>query len=157
FSAGIVLAELLLARPLFAGAREMEVLVKIRDADLTVLDRYARQLPTEIVAVLRRTLARRPEDRFPTTRAYVEALEEVVRRKRLNVTPAVLVEWLYRMGLIRAAGTSGEHSIGEMPAAAAVGMGRPAKEAPRNVKASGSRLVAEPVVEVEDLPPTDAA
>jgi serine/threonine-protein kinase len=157
FSAGIVLAELLLARPLFAGAREMEVLVKIRDADLTVLDRYARQLPPEIVAVLRRMLARRPEDRFPTTRAYVEAVEEVVRRKRLNVTPAVLVEWLHRMGLIRAAGSSGEHSI-ELPAAAPVPSAGQAKGSPRGGKASAGRLLANAALESDEgLPPTDAA
>jgi serine/threonine-protein kinase len=159
FSAGIVLAELLLARPLFAGAREMEVLVKIRDADLTVLDRYARNLPPEIVGVVRRMLSRKSEDRFPTTRAYVEALEEVVRRKRLNVTPAVLVEWLFRMGLVRAAGTSGEHSI-ELPAAAPIppGRGKPGKETPKGVKASASRLVAQPPADFdESLPATDAA
>jgi serine/threonine protein kinase len=159
FSAGIVLAELLMARPLFAGAREMEVLVKIRDADVSVLDRHAHRLPPEIVAVVRRMLARRPEERFPTTRAYVEALEEVVRRKRLNVTPAVLVEWLYRVGLVRAAGTSGEHSV-ELSVAPPVAPSRASRDKMQAaVKASASRLVAErPVPPPEEsLPATDAA
>src|SRR3954467_3026887 len=38
FTAGIVLAELLTAPPLFPGKTEMEVLEKIRDVDLSVLD-----------------------------------------------------------------------------------------------------------------------
>ena len=162
FSAGIVLAELLMARPLFAGAREMEVLVKIRDADLGVLDRNSRHIPPEIVSVLRRMLARRPEERFPTTRAYVEALEEVVRRKRVNATPALLVEWLHRVGLVRTAGSSGEHAIEPPPQGRAPSSG-PAR-GDRPVKSSGSRIAAPHTEEITDpdpdadpLPTTDTA
>src|SRR5262245_55049388 len=111
FTAAIVLAELLTARPLFAGPREMDVLVKIRDADLSVLERHGYQIPAELMAVLRRALSRRREERFPTTGDYVNALDEVVRARRLGTGPAGLVEWLQRVGLVKAVGKSGEHYI----------------------------------------------
>ena len=47
FTSAIVLAELLTARPLFAGPSEMDVLVKIRDADLSVLERHGRHIPSD--------------------------------------------------------------------------------------------------------------
>jgi serine/threonine protein kinase len=111
FTAAIVLAELLTARPIFSGAREMDVLVKIRDADLSVLDRHGAQIAPDIMEILRRALARRAEERFETTTAFVDALEEVVRRRRLSVKPATLVEWLHRMHLLTPSSRSGEHAI----------------------------------------------
>jgi serine/threonine-protein kinase len=116
FTAAIVLAELVTARPLFSGPREMDVLVKIRDADIAVLERYGRHIPADLMAVLRRALSRRREDRFATTSAYVEGLDEVTRRRRLGATPAILVDWLQRVGLTKATGKSGEHVIGVSPA-----------------------------------------
>jgi serine/threonine-protein kinase len=111
FTAAIVLAELLTARPLFSGAREMDVLVKIRDAEVSALDRHGRHIPGDLMAVLKRALSRRREERFATTSEYVEALDEVVRARRLGAGPAVLVDWLQRVGLVKAVGKSGEHFI----------------------------------------------
>ncbi len=110
FTAGIVLAELVTARPLFSGTTELDILVKIRDAELSTLDRYGKHIPEDVRNVLLRALARRPQDRFPTTAAFVDALEEIVRHRRLDVRPIHLVEWLLRMGLIRPT-RSGEHAI----------------------------------------------
>src|SRR5450755_4066436 len=45
FTLGIVLAELVMLRPLFAGGSELDVLMRIRDADLTALDRSASRIP----------------------------------------------------------------------------------------------------------------
>ncbi|MET0592885.1 MAG: protein kinase [Polyangiaceae bacterium] len=161
FTAAIVLAELLTARPLFSGPREMDVLVKIRDADIAVLERYGRHIPADLMAVLRRALSRRREDRFPTTSAYVDALEEVARRRRLSATPAVLAEWLQRVGLTKSTGKSGEHMIsGVAPAA-----GAPRIEAPKGmsapavpVKPSGAQPIfrpGPPPPAFESVPPTD--
>ena len=159
FTAAIVLAELLTARPLFSGPREMDVLVKIRDADISVLERYGRHVHPDLMVVLRRALSRRREDRFPTTSAYVDGLEEVTRRRRLGATPATLVDWLHRVGLAKPAGKSGEHMISAPNAAAAA----PRIEGPKGsadpsvtVKPSG----AQPIFRTdpgsaETVPPTD--
>jgi eukaryotic-like serine/threonine-protein kinase len=159
FTAAIVLAELLTARPLFAGPREMDVLVKIRDADIAVLERYGRHVPPDLMAVLRRALARRREDRFPTTGAYVDALEEVARRRRLGATPATLVEWLQRAALVKPTGKSGEHVIGTpapFPAPrieAPKGKGEP----PLPAKSSSAQPIQRPAIPAltETVPPTD--
>jgi serine/threonine-protein kinase len=161
FTAAIVLAELLMARPLFAGTREMDVLVRIRDADLTVLDRYGRHIPPDVMAVLRRALSRRSEERFPTTGAYVEALDEVVRRHRLGVTPGTLVEWLHRVGLVIPVAKSGEHSIDVHGLAFSRSPKPPVVRGSSTVNIKES--VRQPIAAValamddDDLPPTDAA
>jgi serine/threonine-protein kinase len=160
FTAAIVLAELLTARPLFSGPREMDVLVKIRDADIAVLERYGRHVHPDLMVVLRRALSRRREDRFPTTSAYVDGLEEVTRRRRLGATPATLVDWLHRVGLAKPTGKSGEHVISGVAAGAAA----PRIEGPKGsvdpaipVKPSGAQAIfrREPVSAGESVPPTD--
>ena len=108
FTAAIVLAEMLTARPLFSGATEMDVLVKIRDADLSNIARYGGHIPDDTRAILMRALSRRPADRFESTTAFVEAIEDVIRRRRLAVGHARLSAFLDRMGLVKAA-KSGEH------------------------------------------------
>src|SRR4051794_22728418 len=100
FTAAIVLAELLTARPLFSGQREMDVLVKIRDAEVSTLDRNGRHIPGDLMAVLKRALSRRREERYATTIDYVIAVEEVARRGRLGAGPAALVDWLLKVGLV---------------------------------------------------------
>jgi serine/threonine-protein kinase len=165
FTAAIVLAELLVARPLFSGAREMDVLVKIRDADCSVLERYGRHIPTDIRAVLTRALSRRRDERFPTTAAYVDALDEVVRRRRLTVNSAILAEWLNRMGLVKATGRSGEHALDA--ASPPADKARPNQRiSPLPPKASGAQpiwarsptpSVSSRSISSDSLPPTDAA
>ena len=159
FTAAIVFAELLTARPLFSGPREMDVLVKIRDADISVLERYGRHVPADLMIVLRRALSRRREDRFATTSAYVDALDEVTRRRRLGASPAILVEWLHRAGLAKATGKSGEHVISGAPA----GGSSPRVETPKGaasplpIKPSGAQAIFRPIFKTtgESVPPTD--
>jgi hypothetical protein len=159
FTAAIVLAELLTARPLFSGPREMDVLVKIRDADIAVLERYGRHVPADLMVVLRRALSRRREDRFPTTTAYVDGLEEVTRRRRLGATPATLVEWLHRVGLIKPTGKSGEHVIsGLAPGASSprIEVPKGSVEPPIAAKPSGAQAIFHRHVAAgESAPPTD--
>ena len=60
FTLGIVLAEMLILRPLFSGGKELDVLLRIRDADLSAIDRAGRRVPDDVRAVLFRALARDP-------------------------------------------------------------------------------------------------
>src|SRR5690349_4197590 len=87
FTVGIALAELVMLRPLFAGPSEIDVLMRIRDADLGVLDRAGSRVPDDVRAVLFRALARDRALRFPTASAFAEAIEEIMRRRRLQVGP----------------------------------------------------------------------
>src|SRR5262249_43497602 len=89
--------------------------------------------------------------------AYVDALDEVIRRRRLAVRPATLVEWMHRVGVVKTTGKSGEHSI-EVTAAQDANASSPFPP-----KASGEQPVArragistEPDGD-ELLPPTESA
>ena len=160
FTAAIVLAELLTARPLFSGPREMDVLVKIRDADISVLERYGRHVPADLMVVLRRALSRRREDRFATTGAYVDGLEEVTRRRRLGATPATLADWLQRVGLAKTTGKSGEHmisSLGPPGPAPRIETPKGGVEPSVPIKPSGAQPIFRRSVDRhgETVPPTD--
>ena len=100
FTAAIVLAELVMLKPLFAGPNEIDVLMRIRDADLGVLDRVGSRVPDDVRAVLFRALARDRALRYPTAAAFAEAIEELLRRRRLQVGPAKLAGWIEKLGLI---------------------------------------------------------
>lgn len=103
FTVGIALAELVMLRPLFSGPSEIDVLMRIRDADLGVLDRAGSRVPDDVRAVLFRALARDRALRYPTAAAFAEAIEEILRRRRLQVGPAKLAAWVERLGLVQSA------------------------------------------------------
>ncbi len=100
FTLGIVLAELVMLRPLFSGGSELDVLMRIRDADLAALDRSASRVPDDVRNVLYRALTKDPLLRYPTASAFAEAIEELVRRRRLQVGPAKLAACIEKLGLI---------------------------------------------------------
>ena len=90
FAAGIVLGELLTLAPLFGSGNEVRVLERIRDGDLTAFERSKAAIPDDLRRVVYRALAPAPADRFASAAAFAEALEELVRRRRLRLTPASL-------------------------------------------------------------------
>ena len=102
FTAGIVLAELVMLKPLFSGPNEIEVLTSIRDGDLSALDRSTR-VPDDVRALLLRALARDRAMRWPTAAAFGEAIEEIIRRRRLQVGPAKIANWIEKLGLVTSA------------------------------------------------------
>ncbi len=99
FTLAIVLTEMVILRPLFAGGSELDVLLRIRDADLGALDRAKDRVPDDLKSVLFRALAKDPMLRFASAAAFAEALEDLVRRRRLQVGPAKLAVWIERLGL----------------------------------------------------------
>ncbi|MBX3207062.1 MAG: protein kinase [Labilithrix sp.] len=99
FTAAIVLAELVMLRPLFSGPSEIDVLMRIRDADLQVIDRAGSRVPDDVKTILIRAMARDRGLRYPNAAAFAEALEEVLRRRRLQVGPGKLASWIERLGL----------------------------------------------------------
>jgi len=113
FTAAIVLAELVMLRPLFSGSSEIDVLMKIRDADLAAIDRAGPRVPDDLKTILFRAMARERALRYPSAAAFAEALEEVLRRRRLQVGPGKLASWIERLGL--APSTSEAEDAGTRP------------------------------------------
>jgi serine/threonine protein kinase len=104
FTLGIVLAEMLILRPLFSGGKELDVLIRIRDADLSAIDRAGPRVPEDVRAVLFRALSRDPVLRWPSAAAFADALEEIVRRRRLQVGPSRLSMLIEKLGLVAGEG-----------------------------------------------------
>lgn len=100
FSLGVVLAELVLLRPLFPGRTELEILTRIHHGDLAVLDRYAPALPGELVVLLRRLLERDPRARFASAREALGALRAVAAACRATLSDSELLPWLSGLGLL---------------------------------------------------------
>jgi serine/threonine-protein kinase len=99
FTLAIVLTEMVILRPLFAGGSELDVLLRIRDADLGALDRAKDRVPDDLRAVLFRALAKDRTLRYASAGAFADALEDLARRRRLQVGPAKLAAWIERLGL----------------------------------------------------------
>jgi serine/threonine-protein kinase len=100
FTLGIVLAEMLILRPLFSGGKELDVLLRIRDADLTPIDRSGARVPDDVRAVLFRALSRDPRSRWPTAGTFADAIEEIIRRRRLQIGPSRLASFAEKLGLL---------------------------------------------------------
>src|SRR5688572_5592559 len=77
FALGIVLAEMLLARPLFSGKNEFEILTKIHQADIRNIDKYGHGIPTEVLGLARTALHREPSHRYPSAAAFALAIQSV--------------------------------------------------------------------------------
>ncbi len=74
FSMATVLTELLIGKPLFPGTGQLQVLLAIRDCNLTPLLEAQDRLPAGLVPVLQTALARDPSARFPDAVAFAAAL-----------------------------------------------------------------------------------
>lgn len=98
FSVGVVLAEMLCGRRLFAAGAEIDVLLMVRDARLARLDQYGGHIPGPLDAILRKALSKDPAARFASAAEMRDALAEWLFEERKRVTPrnlAELVESLY--------------------------------------------------------------
>ena len=82
FSAAVVLAELLMGRPLFAGGTEIGVLLAIRDGDLSAFHAIVRKIPPGLGDVVLRALARQPSDRTADAHTLRAELAEFVSSER---------------------------------------------------------------------------
>ena len=100
FTVGIILAEMLLARPLFSGQNEFEILTNIYEANLSVLDRFATDLPPALLGLLRKALAREPSQRFQSALEFAAALREVARELDVHLGDGEIVPWLSSLGIL---------------------------------------------------------
>ncbi len=104
FSAGVVTAELLMGRPLFAGGSELAVLLAIRDSKIHPFLEFAFGLPSGLGEVVIEALAQKPPRRHATaehfsarllpyqTQAAAELRESIAAlvREAMDSAPAAL-------------------------------------------------------------------
>ncbi|HEX7480546.1 MAG TPA: protein kinase [Polyangiales bacterium] len=80
FTLSIIFAELLIGAPLFASGAQLDVLLRIRDADLRALDESERQIPSDVAKLLRKGLRAEPAER-PDARQLAEGIEAICARR----------------------------------------------------------------------------
>ena len=79
FGVGIVLWEALAAKKLFDGNAPLEVLKKVRDAQVPQLKELRPDLPDSLCAAIHRSLAKDPAQRFSSARSMVRTLANILR------------------------------------------------------------------------------
>ena len=95
FSSAVVLSEMLIGRPLFAGSGQLAVLLAIRDCRIDGLREVKGRLPAGLFGVLERALARDPSERFQSAAAFSEALAAFDGNAAAAASElAALVRWI---------------------------------------------------------------
>lgn len=112
FTLTTIFAEMLVAEPLFGKGTDLDVLMRIRDVDLSILDRSKRRVPPDVRAVIEQGLAKNPEDR-PDSATYVHVLSELAQRRGIANATMSLSALLVRLALIER--RPGEEPIREAP------------------------------------------
>jgi len=113
FAVGILLAEMLITCPLFAGKNELEVLTRIHEADLSTFDKHGAHVPPELAAIVRKALAREPRSRYQTAREFGAALDAYAEASRIVLDNGELSLWLSRLGVLSS--RSGTHAAQMTP------------------------------------------
>jgi eukaryotic-like serine/threonine-protein kinase len=86
FSVGVVFAELLTGRRLFAAANELDVLLMVRDAKLSRLDKYGADLDPDLSGILRKALSKPLNERWQSAAIFRDALAEWLFEHRHRMT-----------------------------------------------------------------------
>jgi serine/threonine-protein kinase len=92
FSVGVVLAELLTGRRLFAAANELDVLLMVRDAKLTRFDKYGADIEASLSEIVRKALKKSVDERWQSAAAFRDALAQWLYDQRHRVTPRQIAD-----------------------------------------------------------------
>jgi serine/threonine protein kinase len=92
FSVGVVLAELLTGRRLFAAANELDVLLMVRDAKLARFDKYGADIEPGLAGIVRKALRKSVDERWQTAAAFRDALGEWLYDQRHRVTSRIVAD-----------------------------------------------------------------
>ncbi|MBA3820279.1 MAG: serine/threonine protein kinase, partial [Deltaproteobacteria bacterium] len=92
FSVGVVLAELLTGRRLFAAANELDVLLMVRDAKLQRFEKYGHDLEPGLADIVRKALKKPVDERWPSAAAFRDALAEWLYEHRHRVAPKQIAD-----------------------------------------------------------------
>jgi eukaryotic-like serine/threonine-protein kinase len=100
FSLGVVFAEMLLGRRLFSGKGEFEVLTRMYEANIAVLDDESSRINPILLPVLKRALQRDRAGRFQNAAEFHTALAGAAERMGIVLDEPSLVPWLFQTGVL---------------------------------------------------------
>jgi len=121
FSVGVVLAELLILRPLLLGKSEMQTLTRTAQVDLTTWHRFNGDVPRPIRDLIERALRKDPAERFSSAGEMRQAILDIALVLGLSTSPDKVKEALARLQMnladTKPAGNSdgsGERKLGTL-------------------------------------------
>jgi eukaryotic-like serine/threonine-protein kinase len=88
FAVAIVLAEMLMCKRLFTAQNDLDVLLMVRDGRLDRFDKYAKDIPQALETIVRRGLAKNPDERFQTAAEFRDSLHDLEFQFGLRVGPS---------------------------------------------------------------------
>ncbi|HEX5063425.1 MAG TPA: protein kinase [Kofleriaceae bacterium] len=94
WACGVILHELLTARPLFASKNEYQTLLKVQRGDIMPPSTFNQACPAELDTIVFRALARDPDQRYATAAELREALIAVKRQYALQTGYRDIASWL---------------------------------------------------------------
>ncbi len=97
FSAAIVLFEALSMSRLFVGNSDLDVMLKVRDADIEPNLKRAGPFPGDLTEIIRKGLAKHREDRFQTAGELYQALVDFCFQHAIKVTGSDLSNFMRRL------------------------------------------------------------
>jgi eukaryotic-like serine/threonine-protein kinase len=92
FSVGVVLAELLTGRRLFAAANELDVLLMVRDAKLARFEKYGADIAPDLADIVRIALKKPVDERWPSAAVFRDALAEWLFQNRHRMTSKTVAD-----------------------------------------------------------------
>ena len=98
YSAGCVLYEMLTGKMAFGGANLREVLAKQASGQPTPITELRPEVPPNVVAIVTRALAKRPEDRYPSAGDMASDLRVAMGEPARLSTPVPVVPPAWREG-----------------------------------------------------------
>lgn len=97
FSASIVFFEALSMNRLFVGSSDLDVMLKVRDADIGESLVKCGPLPSDLLEIVNRGLARYREDRYQTAGEFYQDLVDFSFRHSIKVTGSDLSNFMRRL------------------------------------------------------------
>ncbi len=97
FAAGIVFFEALSMSRLFVGNSDLDVMLRVRDADIDDSVDKAGPMPAQLESIVRRSLAKHREERFQTAGDFYQALVDFCYQHRIKVNGSNLSNFMRRV------------------------------------------------------------
>jgi serine/threonine protein kinase len=94
WAVGVILHELLTARPLFASKNEYQTLLKVQKGEIMPPSTFNQACPPELDAIVFKALARNPDDRFSSAAEMRAELLEIKKQYALQTGYRDVAAWL---------------------------------------------------------------
>jgi len=94
WATGVIIHELLTARPLFASKNEYQTLIKVQRGDIMPPSTFNQACPPDLDALVFRALERDPDQRFPSAAELREELLDLKKKHSLSTGYRDIAKWL---------------------------------------------------------------